>query len=97
MLADIASRLKDSIASGAYREAEKLLEEYAGQLESCLQQAGSDGERATLASEAGQLMAWSLRMTTSARKHAHDKLQQIPLALRYESRHPRPPSWQLEG
>ncbi|HKW98374.1 MAG TPA: hypothetical protein VJN43_11630 [Bryobacteraceae bacterium] len=81
-----ASRLRHAVATEAYDEVPRLLEEYRGHVERALACHPPDQPAPPeLAREAGELMRWALEMMLAARARTRDQLDQAKAALRYRS------------
>ena len=74
MLPRITDRLRSAVATGAFSEAEQLLNEFCRQAESDWRAASSRQERTRLEAEVTGLMRWARQVVTAQRSHAQRRL-----------------------
>lgn len=93
-----ASRLRRAVATEAYDDVPRLLEEYRAQVERALAcHPPGEPAPAELAREAGELMRWALEVMLASRARTRDQLDQAKAALRYGQPGPKIGTLKIEG
>jgi hypothetical protein len=69
--------LRRAVVASDYREVERLLDVYQGEVESCWRQADSDDERRALSTDVTALLGWARQSILAARSQTQSKLIQL--------------------
>ena len=72
-----AGRLRAAVSTGAFREAETLLDTYRAEVEASWHAASSPEQRAAIHAEVTALLRWARNATLASRSHTHAKIIQL--------------------
>lgn len=78
-----AESFRGAVATGAFLEAERLLQIYCREVEDAWNAATSDDERKAIADQVTETLAWARTATLSARSHVQHKLILLNRASAY--------------
>lgn len=82
-VSETAGRLRRALERGSFAQARVLLAQYGGQTEAALRRLPpGSAERAELAREAGEMLAWARRMALASRAAAATRLARLPRPVR---------------
>jgi len=80
-----AELLHGAVAAGDYREVERLLDLYRGEVEACWKAATSAEERQQISRDVTVLLGWARQTILAARAHAQRKLIHLTRQSAYVS------------
>ncbi len=85
-MAKPADRFRAAIASGAFSQADELLEEYRVEVEARWHGAANDAERSAVKTEVEDLLEWARKLTVIRRAHVQSKLVRLNSQQAYARR-----------